>query len=166
MYINCSCNFTHEIETLLKTRPYSLNIICETNFQSFARNLVGKNVKHKLYTLCWRYIHPHNWMLYCGKQWLLSPTGYLVIFLHNSYTPHTSSMCIVKSGLLGATSSCLLTQCSFVRNTELQCFAPHFVHWHQVYEKERESQKVLYVMKSSSYVVWKKNTGSFCLKKC
>jgi len=52
MYINCPCNFTHEIETLLKTKLYSLYITSERNTQSFARNLVGKNVKHKFYTLC------------------------------------------------------------------------------------------------------------------
>jgi hypothetical protein len=51
MYINCPCTFTHEIETSLKTKIYSLYITCERNSQNFARNPVGKNVKHKFYTL-------------------------------------------------------------------------------------------------------------------
>jgi len=51
MYINCPCNFTHEIETLLKTKIYSLYITCERNFQSFTKNLLGKNVKHILHTV-------------------------------------------------------------------------------------------------------------------
>lgn len=114
---------------------------------------------------------------------------------HNSYTPHASSMCIVKFGLLGATSSCLWTKCSCVHNTEFQsvaqqsltCFPIHCCQLQcnsilfQLLNissssptlslltssiwEGKESQNFLCVMNSSSYAAWK-ITRLILFKKC